>query len=111
MYDTLMQMGRWFGYRTGYEDLIRVYTTERCFYDGLYILAKVEKEVRVDIIATNFLGKHLLELAVEFTLHNEMKPTSSRKNETRNYNHCGLPYVVFRVSGYPLTSRKNYNIT
>lgn len=26
-YDTLMQMGRWFGYRTGYEDLCRVYMT------------------------------------------------------------------------------------
>lgn len=27
MYDTLMQMGRWFGYRTGYQDLCRLYTT------------------------------------------------------------------------------------
>ena len=27
MYDTLMQMGRWFGYRHGYVDLCRLYTT------------------------------------------------------------------------------------
>lgn len=27
MYDTLMQMGRWFGYREGYVDLCRLYTT------------------------------------------------------------------------------------
>ncbi len=27
MYDTLMQMGRWFGYRTKYEDFCRLYTT------------------------------------------------------------------------------------
>ncbi|EMS70633.1 Z1 domain-containing protein [Ruminiclostridium cellobioparum] len=27
MYDTLMQMGRWFGYRPGYLDLCRIYTT------------------------------------------------------------------------------------
>jgi hypothetical protein len=27
MYDTLMQMGRWFGYRPGYLDLTRLYTT------------------------------------------------------------------------------------
>ena len=27
MYDTLMQMGRWFGYRPGYNDLCRLYTT------------------------------------------------------------------------------------
>lgn len=28
MYDSLMQMGRWFGYRPGYVDLCRLYTTE-----------------------------------------------------------------------------------
>lgn len=27
MYDTLMQMGRWFGYKPGYADLCRLYTT------------------------------------------------------------------------------------
>lgn len=27
MYDTLMQMGRWFGYRTGYVDLCRLFTS------------------------------------------------------------------------------------
>ncbi|RYZ83356.1 MAG: hypothetical protein EOP06_20140, partial [Proteobacteria bacterium] len=31
MYDTLMQMGRWFGYRKGYEDLCRIYTTNELF--------------------------------------------------------------------------------
>lgn len=33
-YDTLMQMGRWFGFRPGYVDLCRIYTTEsiaNCF--------------------------------------------------------------------------------
>jgi hypothetical protein len=28
MYDTLMQMGRWFGYRDGYVDLCRIYMTD-----------------------------------------------------------------------------------
>ena len=28
MYDTLLQMGRWFGYRPGYEDLCRIYMTK-----------------------------------------------------------------------------------
>ena len=31
MYDTLMQMGRWFGYRDGYEDLCRVYMPQESF--------------------------------------------------------------------------------
>ncbi len=30
-YDTLMQMGRWFGYRTDYEDLCRIYMTSTMF--------------------------------------------------------------------------------
>ena len=29
MYDTLLQMGRWFGYRPGYVDLCRLYTTDQ----------------------------------------------------------------------------------
>lgn len=31
MYDSLMQMGRWFGYRPGYVDLCRLFTTEQIF--------------------------------------------------------------------------------
>ena len=34
MYDTLMQMGRWFGYRGGYEDLCRLWLPEEA--DGWY---------------------------------------------------------------------------
>ena len=43
MYDTLMQMGRWFGYRPGYLDLCRLFTTEelRTFYRHI-ALAEVE---------------------------------------------------------------------
>ena len=37
MYDTLLQMGRWFGYRPGYVDLCRLYTTDelRDFYSHI----------------------------------------------------------------------------
>ena len=31
MYDSLMQMGRWFGYRPGYVDLCRLFTTNQIF--------------------------------------------------------------------------------
>jgi hypothetical protein len=47
-YDTLMQMGRWFGFRDGYGDLTRIYTTselEQWFRD----LVTVEAELREDI--------------------------------------------------------------
>ena len=47
-YDTLMQMGRWFGYRGRYVDLTRLYSTEllvSCFHD----LATAEDELRKQI--------------------------------------------------------------
>lgn len=47
-YDTLMQMGRWFGYRSGYEDLPRVWLEEDV-QDSFFDLATVEAEIRRDI--------------------------------------------------------------
>ena len=44
MYDTLMQMGRWFGYRHGYEDLVRVHTTPTLIQWYSW-LVRVEDEV------------------------------------------------------------------
>jgi hypothetical protein len=45
MYDTLMQMGRWFGYRTGYLDLCRLFTT-RTLMDWYRHIAFAEEELR-----------------------------------------------------------------
>lgn len=36
-YDTLMQMGRWFGYRNGYQDLCRVYMTNDMYQNFVHI--------------------------------------------------------------------------
>ena len=47
-YDTLLQMGRWFGYRAGYEDLPRIWTTEQLKLK-FRALAGVENEIRLDI--------------------------------------------------------------
>src|SRR5581483_1698281 len=45
MYDTLMQMGRWFGYRDGYSDLCRLYTTSELV--GWYRdIASADEELR-----------------------------------------------------------------
>ena len=47
MYDTLMQMGRWFGYRPGYEDLCRLYTTTT-LRDWYREIAAASEELRGD---------------------------------------------------------------
>lgn len=43
MYDTLMQMGRWFGYRPGYADLCRLYTTPQLIEWYQYIAYATEE--------------------------------------------------------------------
>lgn len=47
-YDTLLQMGRWFGYRIGYEDLQRVWLSPG-LADDYRFLATVEEDVRQEI--------------------------------------------------------------
>lgn len=47
-YDTLLQMGRWFGYRVGYEDLPRIWI-QRSLAEDFRFLALVEAEIRADI--------------------------------------------------------------
>jgi hypothetical protein len=50
MYDTLMQMGRWFGYRPGYEDICRIWMTddaEGWFEHVTEAIEELREEVRV----------------------------------------------------------------
>ncbi|CAJ37596.1 Z1 domain-containing protein [Methanocella arvoryzae] len=45
MYDTLMQMGRWFGHRPGYVDLCRLYTTDE-LVDRYKHITKASEELK-----------------------------------------------------------------
>jgi Z1 domain len=48
MYDTLLQMGRWFGYRDGYEDVCRIWMTEET--QGYYAyIAQAADELRAEV--------------------------------------------------------------
>jgi len=54
MYDTLMQMGRWFGYRPGYLDLCRLYTTsELAEWFGHIAEAAEELREEFDLMAAS----------------------------------------------------------
>ncbi|MFP8941727.1 Z1 domain-containing protein [Streptomyces fenghuangensis] len=48
-YDTLMQMGRWFGYRSGYLDVTRLYTT-RELVDSYIHIARANREL-MDLVS------------------------------------------------------------
>ena len=49
MYDTILQMGRWFGYREDYEDLCRIYMTKKAKQDFRFI-AGVIRDLNTQII-------------------------------------------------------------
>lgn len=52
MYDTLLQMGRWFGYRPGYVDLCRLYTSQELSDFYQYItMATEELKREFDLMA------------------------------------------------------------
>src|SRR5690554_1203501 len=48
MYDTLMQMGRWFGYRDGYEDLCRIWMPEDAI-DWYAFIAEAAEELHDEL--------------------------------------------------------------
>lgn len=62
-YDTLMQMGRWFGFRHDYADLPRIWMTPD-LEDYFIRLATVEAEIRADIARYRLQNKTPLDLAV-----------------------------------------------
>jgi len=68
MYDTLMQMGRWFGYRDGYSDLCRIYTTEELasMYQHITLATK---ELREEIVYMEKLGKTPIEFGLKVRDH------------------------------------------
>ena len=62
-YDTLMQMGRWFGYRRNYEELTRLWAAEDVL-NSFRELATVEAEIREDIAVYREHNVSPLEFAV-----------------------------------------------
>jgi hypothetical protein len=77
-YDTLMQMGRWFGYRQGYEDFPRVWMT-RDVRDAFKDLATVEAEIRNDIDIYRERDISPLDFAIRIRQIPGMSITSANK--------------------------------
>lgn len=63
-YDTLLQMGRWFGFRHGYADLPRLWATTD-LVANFRALARIEEEIREDIALYRERRATPLEFAVK----------------------------------------------
>ena len=77
-YDTLLQMGRWFGFRPGYDDLPRLWTTASLASD-FRSLARIEAEIREDIEVYRIRAASPLDFAVKVRSIPGMAITSASK--------------------------------
>ncbi|HET7463294.1 MAG TPA: Z1 domain-containing protein [Longimicrobium sp.] len=78
MYDTLMQMGRWFGYRPGYLDLCRLFTTAELvlWYEHI---AKASEELRREFDRMEALRQQPVEFGLKVRSHSTLTITSRAK--------------------------------
>ncbi len=78
MADTLLQMARWYGFRTGYEDLIRIWTTDGIAH-WFTELALVEQSLRDSLRALARAGRRPEEMAIRLRAHSGLLLTARNK--------------------------------
>ena len=124
MYDTLMQKGRWFGYRSGYEDLCSVWMTEESieWYESISdatdelrrSIKVMESEgarpidfglmVRCDVDALEITARNKMRTAKEFTrnvsLSAEVVETPKIKNDidVNNNNKKAVDILIKNIN-------------
>lgn len=83
-YDTLLQMGRWFGYRSKYEDLSRIWMTEN-LENNFRFLCTVENEIRDEISHYSF-DITPKDFAMRIKTHPRMRITRALAMQTAQVN-------------------------
>lgn len=83
MYDSLMQMGRWFGYRHGYVDLCRLYTTEDLRLHYRHVASAAE-ELREQLDHMQALGETPERYGLKIQSHSVLLVTARNKMRYTN---------------------------
>ena len=113
MYDTLMQMGRWFGYRPGYLDLCRLYTSPdlvRWFEHISDAAAELREEF--DLMANS--GATPREFGLKVASHPELMVTSQikmRSAKTLRLSYSGQLMQTVSFPGSKADLENNLEIT
>lgn len=92
-YDALLQMGRWFGFRPGYEDLVRLWTTkeiEQCYR----YLVEVEDDTRKKMREIEDPSKIAVEIRADSKKLNVTSQNKMRNARLVNNNYSGKVYQV-----------------
>ena len=81
MYDTLLQMGRWFGYRNGYIDLCRICTTAEII-DRFRLINEACLDFQLDVERMNALAKTPKNYKLRIMQHPGLLITAKNKMKT-----------------------------
>jgi hypothetical protein len=130
-YDTLMQMGRWFGYRPGYLDLCRLYTTPMLKKYFLHISMATEELVhQFDFM--NDMDQNPMSFGLRVATHPDLlissknkvrtgkemqKDFSNRLSQTRSFDVNPEQYdrnfaaaeILLKAIGKPMEKAKYWN--
>ncbi|MCR4661150.1 MAG: Z1 domain-containing protein [Clostridia bacterium] len=111
MYDSLLQMGRWFGYRDGWIDVCRVFTTKYVINDFISAGIALDK-FKDDINIMYIQGKDPKEVGQKIMYSSNLIPTSYSKMRNSKKIKISFSEEVQQLISF---SRKyiknNYNTT
>lgn len=107
--DALLQMARWYGFRAGYEDLIRIWTTEG-IAQWFVELALVEESLRDSITALNKAGRRPDQMAIRMRAHSKLLLTSKNKSrmqtdDARSWSGDNPQTILFPMQDRELLER------
>lgn len=113
MYDTLMQMGRWFGYRDGYLDVCRLYTSQE-MVEWFGHIADAAEELRQEFDNMVAAGATPKQFGLRVKSHSVLTVTSRAK--MRNARAMQLTYSGDLLQTIVFPNRKeditvNFNTT
>jgi len=115
MYDTLMQMGRWFGYRPGYVDLCRLFTS-RELNEWFSHIALASEELRNEFdYMSDVAGSTPEQYALKVRTHPGVLQISAsnkiRRAENIRVSWSGRLIETYELSKKPETIQKNLDTT
>jgi hypothetical protein len=100
-YDSLLQMGRWFGYRRGFADLCRLFTTPD-MEDWFRYVATAQKELRAQFFEMAQMDATPKDFGLKIAVHDILEVTAKNKQrhaELRQSSYAGegkVQTVMFR---------------
>ncbi len=95
-YDTLMQMGRWFGYRDGYEDLCRIYLPEKVI-DYFQTIIEATEELISDLKIMADSNRTPYDFGLAVKQHPDSALQITARNKQRNVYEF---YIDMKLDGH-----------